>query len=306
MDYIDVKISIDPLVIIDEIIKTPFNKFQFRSDNSVDYIEIKKYIMANFPLAYDIICDTSDHPGAITLLTEFIGIGKQISTIDIAGKNFYKLSEVETNKIKQKGEYVYRFLYMCYWWARNPLEIYNQIKEMIKNTIRQPIFKKIISDTKKYVNETKNDRNSKKDKIINITETIMRTKLHGSFEIDMVNGNDINQGQNLSRLLGKNKILFGHLDDFPNYTLVYFVHEILHSHFGFTKVEHAIIELIADNYLRMQLNKTNEYFIANNKRIGHFYLKELEEKMLPDWKKYIDSTETIYEFRDRMLEKYKD
>src|SRR3990167_541026 len=53
-----------------------------------------------------------------------------------------------------------------------------------------------------------------------------------------------------------NEFMFGHHPDWPNYSTVYFWHEILHSYFGKTDLEHALIELITDEEMRAQLNGT--------------------------------------------------
>lgn len=78
----------------------------------------------------------------------------------------------------------------------------------------------------------------------------------------------------------------------------YIIYEALHSLFGPSEVEHAIIELIADNELRIRLNKSGEYF-----EYGHDYLRPVLIKLIPEWKSYLLSNENIYEFRDRMLKK---
>jgi transposase len=81
---------------------------------------------------------------------------------------------------------------------------------------------------------------------------------------------------------GKNKIGWGHNEDWPNYTTVYLWHEILHSYFQNKDFNHAIIQFITDNELRIILNggKYPPF-------VGHNDLFPLMRKMLPYWKQYL-------------------
>ncbi|MDE2001474.1 MAG: hypothetical protein KGI60_02825 [Patescibacteria group bacterium] len=81
---------------------------------------------------------------------------------------------------------------------------------------------------------------------------------------------------------GNQMIVWGHHEKWPNYTTVYLWHEILHSYFGRNDIEHAVIELIADEELRIRLNggKYPPF-------VGHGYLAKTKKKLLPGWKKYL-------------------
>ena len=78
-------------------------------------------------------------------------------------------------------------------------------------------------------------------------------------------------------------IAWGHNEDWPNYATVYLWHEILHSYLGYSEKEHALIELIADEELRIQLNG-GKYppFV-----VGHKNLEKMKKKLLPQWRKYL-------------------
>lgn len=108
--------------------------------------------------------------------------------------------------------------------------------------------------------------------------------------------------------LGNNTIFWGDLygsgERFPNYNLIYLIHESLHSIFGRTNIEHSIIELIADNELRLRLNGEGEYFFYDGKAIGHDYLLDTERKLFDDWKLYLkDQDMNIKEFTKIQLGK---
>jgi len=83
------------------------------------------------------------------------------------------------------------------------------------------------------------------------------------------------------RYLGNNRIAWGHYEDWSNYATVYLWHEILHSYLTFSDKDHAIIQLIADNELRIKLNKEKCLPLK-----GHKELFLLMKKMHPKWKKY--------------------
>ena len=96
-------------------------------------------------------------------------------------------------------------------------------------------------------------------------------------------------------------ILWGHNDLFENYTTVYLWHEILHTYLGTSQLEHALIQLIADNELRIQLNGGSYPPFE-----GHAYLLPLMKKVLPLWNEYLaktDKNKSIVEFQKFLKEK---
>ncbi len=97
--------------------------------------------------------------------------------------------------------------------------------------------------------------------------------------------------------LGDRKIAWGHHEDWPNYTTVYLWHEILHSYFDAKELDHAIIQLIADEELRVRLNGgTYPPFV------GHERLHSLMRNILPRWRKYMESEKRdIQSFKDRLM-----
>jgi hypothetical protein len=65
----------------------------------------------------------------------------------------------------------------------------------------------------------------------------------------------------------------------------------MHIVFWNTKssTSHATIELATDNELRIRLNKKGRYFREGKFDIGHNKLREVEKKLLPRWKKYLEN-----------------
>ena len=88
------------------------------------------------------------------------------------------------------------------------------------------------------------------------------------------------------KYVGNHAIQWGHNEDWPNYVTVYLWHEILHSYLGKSDIEHAVIELIADNELRVGLNGGKYPPL-----VGHADLADLKKKLLPKWKIYLRSSD---------------
>jgi hypothetical protein len=80
-------------------------------------------------------------------------------------------------------------------------------------------------------------------------------------------------------------IVWTHRTDWPNYSSVYLWHEVLHSEFGRSDTEHAVIELAADHELRVRLNGG-----AYADWPGHEYLNEERVRLLPHWRQYLSSS----------------
>jgi hypothetical protein len=101
--------------------------------------------------------------------------------------------------------------------------------------------------------------------------------IRGKFNINIVH-----PGLKAGRFIPPNNVIWSHQTYWTNYNTVYLWHEILHSYFGKSEEEHALIELITDQEMRYRLNKT-EYPPME----GHDYIKEIKLNMLPSWKNYL-------------------
>jgi len=90
-------------------------------------------------------------------------------------------------------------------------------------------------------------------------------------------------------------IVWGHPEEWPNYSTVYLCHEIMHilTNLDPSDITHAVIELMTDNELRIRLNNKGKYF----QYPGHKHLRKLEKNILPEWKKYLKKPEkNIFNF----------
>ena len=105
----------------------------------------------------------------------------------------------------------------------------------------------------------------------------------------------------------RNVILWGHSEDWKNYSTVYLCHELMHiateNKFKNSELGHAIIELLVDNEFRIRLNKKGDYFNECKTVIGHEYLKSLENKIIEHWKQYLNKKgeKNIFELEKSLL-----
>ena len=137
---------------------------------------------------------------------------------------------------------------------------------------RSKQYGKILLQTQKYLLFCK----SQWDKNLNRSSALVREltgiKMSNRFDVYITHPS-LKNGMN-----SNGKILWGHNEDWDNYTTVYLWHEILHSYLSVTqnaRLNHAIIQLIADNELRVKLNRgTYPPFY------GHKELFPLMRKML--------------------------
>ena len=99
--------------------------------------------------------------------------------------------------------------------------------------------------------------------------------------------------------LGNNKICWGHNEDWPNYVTIYLWHEILHSYFNNDDINHALIQFITDNELRIKLGD-GKY----PPFVGHENLFPLMKKLLPHWGQYLKEKQPrdFNKFRTKILE----
>lgn len=77
-------------------------------------------------------------------------------------------------------------------------------------------------------------------------------------------------------------IIWSYRNDFLNYNVIYIWHEILHELIGKSDKEHALIELIADNEMKKQLNG-DEYPPFT----GHKDLQYLRKKINPKFQEFL-------------------
>lgn len=279
-------------------------------------IKIDKYIIAHRLLTsnnkYDLKNVVFNKFKNITILNEFL-----VTTDFLNIKNQIKMFRKEIpcslikfvsghdtllqNKMWKKYRYAYRFMQLCIKHNLAPFNTINHIVKVMNFTIKHPLFVDVLNDTNDFLREISTEWNVKKDRVLKIVEDITKIDVFQDFKATLyVTNKKLNAGRNISKYYSnKNAFIYGHTNLCDNYNMMYLIHESLHSIFGSSEIEHAIIELIADNELRIRLNNTGKYF-----EYGHDYLHSILVKLIPDWQMYLTSDENIYDFKNRMLVKH--
>ncbi len=155
----------------------------------------------------------------------------------------------------------------------------NQLSKFLDQLSRSKEFKKIYSQTEKYLEFCEKQWNKNCKETNRIVEELTGLNLNKTFTVYLTHPSQRN-----GVYLGKNKIAWGHSEKWKNYTTVYLWHEILHSYFDLSDLSHAIIELITDEEMRSRLNNSKYPPF-----VGHEYLSKLKKKLLPPWKQYLKS-----------------
>ncbi|NMB91390.1 hypothetical protein GYA37_00920 [candidate division WWE3 bacterium] len=186
----------------------------------------------------------------------------------------------------------------------NVKNILNQANEDIVGILQDGLESKQFSTLLKNASEHKEwlekQWKTNKDLIHKEMQNILRIPIpNNNFDV-FIFGSLLHIGKN-----SHNKIFWGQYEHWKNYSLVYLVHEFLHSLFKYSVLEHAIIELISDNEMRLRLNKTGYYFKCNKESVGHKHLQKVEKDILEDWNNYLIGKQIdIYQFLKIMQEKY--
>ena len=176
------------------------------------------------------------------------------------------------------------------------------VEALFKEGLTSPVFSTILKDTQEYKLWIENEWKHNKAKVLTELGDILKMSLpNWEYQLFV-----ISRKSNAGRYLGDNKILFGHSEDWKNYSIVYLAHEALHSVFGKSDLEHALIELATDNELRIRLNGGGDYFRVGNLEVGHKYLRTLEKEILPDWRKHLNGNASVNELIQTLKSKHKE
>lgn len=217
---------------------------------------------------------------------------------------------------KYKNEPAYYFLNPKHIkWALEQMQInsINQNLELVfnKNTkilkkIYNEIFKtkefeRLYEETKKYLIFVKGQwRKNRKQALDFVFKTsgidITKEKI-----IVFITHPKLKNGRVIT---DKNIILWGHSEDWKNYSTVYICHELMHlltwKRQGNTLIMHVIIELMTDNELRIFLQNSSE---KNMGLIGHKKLLPLRKKILPYWKDYFKNPTNIFNLEKEIIKR---
>lgn len=167
------------------------------------------------------------------------------------------------------------------------LNTFNVLEKIYKEIIKTEEFKRLLSETEKYKNSVKKQWEENEKFILDYFKNTLNLKIPNyAITVYIFHPKSFCGHAN-----SKTKtILWGHSEDWKNYTMTYLAHEILHiiiNDKNHSDIIHAIIELATDNELRIRLNGKGIYFKEEGKNIGHKHLQKIEKKLLPYWKKFL-------------------
>jgi len=157
----------------------------------------------------------------------------------------------------------------------------NRAEKLLKKWLQSPESRRLVRETKQYREWLKEEWRKKEKKILKELKRIIRIPLPEKEISIYITHPKLKNGLTISPKI----IVWGHKEEWPNYSVVYLCHEILHTMFwgDNSKITHAIIELATDQELRIRLNNSGKYFEFST----HKNLVNLEKKIFPDWKKYL-------------------
>lgn len=171
-------------------------------------------------------------------------------------------------------------------------QIYNEINnplliKLFSAAKNNPIYRVWFEETKLYKNEVVHEWNLNFNLSLAEMQRITRFNFNKEFTV-YISHPDHYAG----RYLGNNIIHWGSKSRFENYSTIYLWHEILHSYMKYTDIHHAILELAADNALRVSLNNSTYLSL-----VGHEYLNDLRKEIYDQsWADYLDSELNLLEF----------
>lgn len=181
-----------------------------------------------------------------------------------------------------------------------------RLEKIYKEIIKSQEFKRLYKETYKYLEFVENQWKENEKEALKILQDLSGFKFPQKQITVYITHPKLKNGR---MIRDKNIILWGHSEDWKNYSTVYLCHELMHilteNKHKNSDLMHVIIELLVDNELRIRLNKKGDYFHEDKLVIGHEYLKPLENKILEYWKQYLNgkNKKNIFEFEVLLLKK---
>jgi hypothetical protein len=165
---------------------------------------------------------------------------------------------------------------------------YKNIPEFYDSIKKEKAFLSLLKETLDFKNKCELEWNDSLEKTEGLIKKLAQLDLNREMQVFVVH-HDLSEGM----YLGEGEILWGHQDIWPNYSVIYLWHEVLHEYLGYGDVSHALIQMITDNELRKQLNGDSYPPFE-----GHPYLFDLMNKILPLWNEYLNSPDDQKNFKD--------
>lgn len=166
--------------------------------------------------------------------------------------------------------------------------IAQDFSRLLDRAFRSREFRRLYKETKGYRDFIEKQWQKNREQVFGILEELLGFPVPEMTITVFITHPKLHNGRYFPK---HNVICWGHSEDWKNYSTVYLAHELLHlllyKKLKRDDLTHAIIELIADNELRIRLNKGGKYFVEKGKEVGHPHLRSMEKKILPYWRKYL-------------------
>ena len=207
---------------------------------------------------------------------------------------------------KYKDEPALYFIYLKYLdWALQTIRlntghkslisqfrnVAGKLEEIYKVIFQTREFKRAFKETQQYLIRIEKQWRKNEKFVFNYFKKILGLKLLNIEVTIIITHPKLHQGHAFPK---EKLIIWGHSEDWKNYSTIYIAHELLHilteGKYKNFDMMHALIELATDNELRIRLNKRGEYFQEGKFEVGHKNLRNLEKKLLPIWKKSLTNT----------------
>ncbi len=165
------------------------------------------------------------------------------------------------------------------------IAVANNAREFLRTITQDVFFQPVLQETLKALSAVREEWEQNYSKTFDIMSELTGLTLEKAINVYITHPL-IPNGENRH-----GKIFWTYRLDWPNYNTVYLWHEIMHmflpplnhnNDYG-ASPEHAVVELLTDCELRARVSG-----IDYPPMVGHQSLRELELKLLPAWKKYLE------------------
>ena len=169
-----------------------------------------------------------------------------------------------------------------------------EVKRMMQKAFKSKEFKRLYKESRTYLDFAKKQWKNNGHKALDILQSLSGLPLPNKDITVFITHPKLYRGFALTthKIIG-----FGYAEDYKNSSTINLCHEMLHLMTKNTRVMHALIELLANNELRIQLNKEGKYFVFQESDETkdsplHTYvnrMRKLEKEILPFWKDYLQN-----------------
>ena len=200
------------------------------------------------------------------------------------------------HKSKKLYDFLIARFYPETWLDYEVIKLTQELPDYLRTLKQSSQFNKLYVQTNNYLKTCESQWEANYKTTVHIMKNLTGLNFDKIFTVFITH-----PGLKNGCYLGKDKIAWGHTENWPNHTTVYLWHEILHSYFATSDTDHVIICFLTDEELRIRLNG-GEYppFIMYKE----FF--PLTKKVLPDWRDYLRlEKKDINNFRERLARKFK-